>query len=89
MSAILSNAIALQILMAALGNQPNYTGERVVTYGRQGQYTPVRFTGGIIIISNLELHATPLMEALKSRVHYLNYDPTDEQIAALMRAIAS
>ncbi len=49
----------------------------------------MRFSGGIIIISNLELHAAPLLEALKSRVHYMQHNPSDEQIAALMREIAS
>lgn len=49
----------------------------------------VRFQGGIIMISNLELHDVPLLEALKSRVNYLKYAPTDEQIEALMRLIAS
>jgi hypothetical protein len=88
-SEILANRIALQILLAALGNQPHPTGMRIVKYRRQGREGTVRFTGGIILISNLELHATPLIEALKSRVHYLRYDPTDEQIAALMREIAS
>jgi hypothetical protein len=86
---ILANRIALQILLAALGNQPDATGVRLVKYRRQGRDETVRFTGGIIIISNLELHSAPLLEALKSRVHYLRHDPSDEQIAALMREIAS
>ena len=88
-SEILANRVAMQILLAALGNQPGATGSRIVKYRRQGRDETVRFTGGIILISNLELHAAPLLEALKSRVHYLRYDPTDEQIAALMREIAS
>ena len=62
---------------------------RLVQYRRQDRVETVRFTGGIIIISNMELHGGPLLEALKSRVHYLRYVPTDEQIAALMLEIAS
>ena len=85
-SEILANRIALQILLAALGNQPDAAGVRIVKYRRQGRDATVRFTGGIILISNLELHAAPLLEALKSRVHYLRYDPTDEQIAAMIVA---
>lgn len=88
-SAIFSQKIALQILLAALGNQPDESGVRVIKYRRQGHERTVRFQGGIICISNLQLHAAPLLQALKSRVHYLKYDPTDEQMAALMRSIAA
>jgi len=86
---ILKNSTALQILLAALGNQPDDTGVRKVKYRRQGLDVTVDFTGGIILISNLELHSAPLLAALKSRVHYLRHDPSDEQIAALMRQIAA
>jgi hypothetical protein len=88
-SALLGNKIALQILLAALGSQPDRPGERIVKYRRQGSEATVRFMGGLILISNLDLHNQPLLEALKSRVHYLHYNPTDEQIAALMRSIAA
>ena len=88
-SELLTNRIALQILLAALGTQPDATGVRLVKYRRQGRDETVRFTGGIILISNLELHSAPLLDALKSRLHYLRHDPTDEQIAALMLEIAS
>lgn len=44
----------------------------------------MRFTGGIICVSNLKLHTAPLLQALKSRVHYLGIDPTDEEMAALI-----
>jgi len=88
-SSIFKQPIALQLLLAALGNQPDHSGERIIRYRRQGQVDTVHFTGGIIAISNLQLHAHPLLEALKSRVHYLHYDPSDEQIAALMWQVAS
>jgi hypothetical protein len=45
---------------------------RTIKYRRQGREVVVRFAGGIILISNLELHALPLLEALKSRLHYLD-----------------
>jgi hypothetical protein len=86
---LLKNKVALQILMAALGTQPNDTGDRVVRYCRQGCEETVPFRGGVIMISNLELQPTPLLQALRSRVHYLKYDPSDEQIAALMRDVAA
>jgi hypothetical protein len=88
-SELLNQKIALQILLAALGNQPTDTGSRVVKYRRQGVEQIVRFTGGIILVSNLEIHSAPLLQALKSRVHYLKYDPNDEQIEALMLDVAS
>lgn len=88
-SAIFKQRVALQLLLAALGRSPDDTGERAVKYRRQGRESVVRFTGGIVCISNLELHETPLLQALKSRVHYLRYEPTDEQIAALILEIAS
>ena len=88
-SELLTNRIALQLLLAALGNQPDATGVRIVKYRRQGRDETVQFSGGIILISNLELHSAPLLEALKSRLHYLRHDPTDEQVAALMQEIAS
>ena len=78
---------AKNILLAALGSQPN--GVRVINYKRQGANIKVRFTGGIIAISNMELHGDELIEALKSRVHTLNYDPSDDQIVALIEHIAS
>jgi hypothetical protein len=88
-SELLNQKIALQILLAALGNQPTDTGTRIVKYRRQGVEQIVRFTGGVILVSNLEIHAAPLLMALKSRVHYLKYDPSDEQIEALMLDAAS
>ena len=86
---ILSDETALQILLAALGHQPDRNAPRIVRYRRQGKDATIYFTGGIILISNLEFRPTPLLDALKSRVHYLGYDPSDEQLAALMRQIAS
>ena len=46
------------------------------------------FRGGIICISNRELHDDELLGAFKSRVHTLNYDPTDAQLGALMLDLA-
>jgi hypothetical protein len=81
---LLENRITLQMLLAALCDRPGSTGGRFVTYRRQGQDETVRFTGRLIIISDKE--PAPL---LMDHVHYLRYDPTDEQITALMREIAS
>ena len=88
-SALFEERVALQLLLAALSRQPGGTEGRIVKYRRQGRVESVRFSGGIICLSNLELHAAPLLQALKSRMHYLKYDPTDEQLDALMQTIAA
>jgi len=60
--------VALQLLLAALGNRPNSAGGRIVTYRRQGRVEVARFSGGIIAMSNLQLGSAPLLQAFKSRV---------------------
>jgi hypothetical protein len=87
-SQLFADKKALQILLAALGNQPDDRHTRIIKYRRQGKDQTIYFTGGIIAISNLELHAQPLLEALKSRVHYLKCNPTDDQLSALMLEVA-
>ena len=62
---LLRNRIALQILLAALGNQPG--GQRVVSY-RRYKRTRMPFMGGLILILNSALGSDPLLYALKSRV---------------------
>jgi len=86
-SEIFKQPSAKGILLAALGSQPN--GVREIRYKRQGVNAKVRFRGGVIAISNLELHGDELINAIKSRVQSLNYNPTDDQISALMRQIAT
>lgn len=87
-SSIFKQTIALQILLAALGTQAAGSGFRIVKYRKKGVEQTVRFTGGIIGISNLELHGDGVLTALKSRVNYLKYNPTDEQMEAMIRAVA-
>ena len=87
-ASIFKQKIALQILLSALGNQPSDRGTRIIKYKRQGRDETIRFTGGIIAISNLELHREPVLAALKSRVNYLKYDPTDQQLEAMMMDVA-
>ena len=87
-SVIFRSDVSMQILLAALEHPTSSDRTRVVKYGRQGRAERVAFQGGIIAISNRELHDTELHEAFKSRVHVLNYDPSDEQLGALMLDIA-
>jgi hypothetical protein len=77
---------ALQILMAALGGRPGQA--RTVTYTTKDERKSFEFTGGIIAISNLPLGRDPLADAVASRVARLEHEPSDEMIAAFMRAKA-
>ena len=86
-SEIFKQPTAKGVLLAALGSQPD--GIREIRYKRKGKTAKVRFTGGIIAISNLELHGDELITAIKSRVQTLNFNPSDDQISALMRQIAA
>jgi len=87
LSATLDNHVALNILLAALGNSPTGSNGRLVTYKRQGTTRNILFTGGIILISNIELHQKPLIQALKSRIPCLGYNPTQDEITAIMNQI--
>ncbi len=83
--------IALQILLSALEHPApsDRTRTRIVKYRRKGAEEQVAFRGGVICISNRELHDDDdMLGAFKSRVHTLNYDPSDAQLGALMLDIA-
>jgi hypothetical protein len=88
LGAVLKSDVALQILLSALEHPTARDRSRVVKYRRQGREERAVFQGGIICISNKELHDDELLGAFKSRVHTLNYDPTDAQLGALMLDIA-
>jgi hypothetical protein len=90
LTAVLDSDVALQILLSALEHPApgDRTRSRVVKYKRQGHEERVSFRGGIVCISNRELHDDELLGAFKSRVHTLNYDPSDAQLGALMLGLA-
>jgi hypothetical protein len=90
LAAVLDSDVALQILLAALEHPApgDRTRSRVVKYRRQGRVERVSFRGGIICISNRELHDHELLGAFKSRVHTLDYNPSDAQLGALMLSLA-
>lgn len=77
---------AQQIFLAALDGEPGK--RRPVTYVSNNDQRTVQFSGGIIAISNMPLRRDPVLNALKSRVIPLEFEPTDEQIAAFMRHLA-
>src|ERR1700679_3706728 len=62
---------------------------RLVKYRRKGSEAQAMFRGGLVCISNRELHDDELLGAFKSRVHTLNYDPSDTQLGALMLEAAA
>lgn len=90
LTSVLDSDVALQILLSALEHPAagDRTRSRVVKYRRQGREERVAFRGGLICISNRELHDDEMLGAFKSRVHTLNYDPTDAQLGALMLDLA-
>jgi hypothetical protein len=90
LAAVLDSDIALQILLSALEHPApdDRTRSRVVKYRRRGHEERVSYRGGIICISNRQLHDDELLGAFKSRVHTLNYDPSDAQLGALMLGLA-
>ena len=90
LAAVLDSDVALQILLSALEHPApgDRTRSRIVKYRRQGSEERVSFRGGIICISNRQLHDDELLGAFKSRVHTLNYDPSDAQLGALMLGLA-
>jgi hypothetical protein len=86
-----SAPIALQILLAALGNGHDETNVRYVRYKKSGDDMVIAFSGAIIGISNLPLggHHAEVTRALRDRVHVIQYEPSDEQMVALMGSIAA
>lgn len=89
-SCLFNQPPALQILLAALGGQPGQP--RLLCYctkNRDERGKSFKFGGGIIAISNLPLRRDPLADALVSRVAMLEHEPPHEELAAVMRNVAS
>lgn len=89
-SAIFGDPKAVQILLAALGSPPDGSRIRKVPYRTARGTRVVNFTGGVILITNLALdeHRNGVIAALKSRVDVQEFDPTPEQVEALVFKIA-
>jgi hypothetical protein len=84
-SSLFRQPVGQQLLLAALGNY--YAGDwtRTVSYRRRGKDEVVRFSGGLIALSNLSLHNDAIMTAIKSRTKPMLWSPTEPQLAAIMR----
>ena len=87
-SSIFRDPIAMEVLLAALGN---CGGIREVRYKTARADKVVEFSGGIVAISNLDLnsHQSELLGALSDRIYVVRYEPTDDQIISLMRHVAA
>jgi hypothetical protein len=90
-TSLFSQPIALQLLLAALGNPHDGTKARYVRYKTAKGDIAVPFTGGVIGISNLPLegHHPEVLSALRDRIHVINFEPSDEHVIALIHKIAS
>ena len=79
------------VLRSALWGQVGKNGkqERLVVWHIGGRREEFFFSGGVIIIANCNLNDIPQLRALKTRMASVHYQPTNEEIAALMRKIAS
>lgn len=87
--ALMDQRQSLQIIMAALGGEPGQP--RPVTYTTKNKNEHNKsfyFAGGLIAISNVPLRRDPLADAVASRIVVLEHEPSDEMIAAFMRAQA-
>ena len=82
---------AVQILLAALGSPPDGSRVRKVAYRTARGKRVVDFTGSIIAISNLAIgeHRNDVIKAVEDRVDVLKFDPTPEQVEALIYKIAT
>ena len=90
-ASIFNAPIALQILLAALGNPYDHSGDRIVRHRTARGEECVPYSGGIIAISNLRLdgHHQEILSAIRDRIFTLDYDPSDDQIIALIFKIAA
>jgi hypothetical protein len=89
-SGIFKEPKAVQLLLAALGSPPAGSRVRKVPYRTARGTRVVDFTGGIVAISNLALedHRGGIIAALADRVHVQKFDPTPQQVEALIFQIA-
>ncbi len=78
---------AMQIFLAALDGTPGKA--RLVSYRTKDSEETIPFNGSIIAISNLPLRSDPLVRALGSRIVTLEHEPSDDEISAFMRRLAS
>jgi hypothetical protein len=90
METLLAERHAAGVLRSALwGQQHHGRQERLVVWQTATERAEVSFTGGIILIANRPLDDLPELRALATRIPSVHYQPTNEEIAALMRKVAA
>jgi hypothetical protein len=89
-NSLVRNPQGLQMLIAALGAPPDGSNVRPVRHKTAHTDVTVPFEGSIVMISNrsLEEHSSEVIDALKDRVPVMSYEPTDDEIEALIRYLA-
>ena len=90
-ASLFNQPVALQLLLAALGNRHDGSRVRLIRHTTAHGDRIVEYTGGVICVSNLPLaaHRNEVLKALTDRVYVMEYDPTDDEMAALLGHIAS
>ena len=86
-TSLFSSKQAMQIFLAALDGTPGKP--RLVSYRTKDTEETIQFSGSIIAISNVPLRSDPLARALGSRIVVLEHEPSDDEISAFMRHLAS
>jgi hypothetical protein len=88
---LFSDKNSFGVLRSALWGQTNESGlqERPVTWQTARLRDEFIFTGGIILLANCRLDDIPQLRAIKTRIACLRFSPSFEEIAALMRHIAT
>jgi hypothetical protein len=81
---------AAGVLRSALwGQVENGRQERVVVWQTANGRDEFVFDGGLILITNAALEDVPELRALKTRIACIHFAVTNDEVAALMRRIAS
>jgi hypothetical protein len=78
------------VLRSALWGIPNKNGkmDRRVVWQIGGKRQEFYFTGGIIMIANVQLDQIATLKAMSSRISVLQHQPTSTELIALMRKLA-
>jgi hypothetical protein len=88
---LFADKFSFGVLRSALWGQAGADGmqERNVIWQTARSREAFVFTGGIILVANCPLDDIPEIRALKTRIVTVRYQPTNDEVAALMRRIAS
>jgi hypothetical protein len=87
---MLEDQTAAGVMRSALWGQVGRNGqqERLVCWKTGKEHSEFVFTGGIILVANCPPDDIPQLRAVKTRICSLRHQPSNEEVAALMREIA-